>query len=345
MKKLKETIKFAPINTPLRRRLQTLATGTAFLVMTCGGLIGSIFILYLILYTHHWPEALFYLYWIWVLDKDTCETGGRPIEWVRDWVWWKYVKEYFPTRLERVPWAEFNPRKNYLLCCFPHGILPMGVFTSFGASANGFQEWFPGHVPYVLTLKLNFFLPLLRDLAMALGMCSASAQSLNILLGDPAGGKAVALIVGGAEEAYYCRPGQYRIVLKKRKGFIKMALRHGSPLVPVFSFGEVDVFDQLDNPKGSVVRTIQDWLKKVTGVAPIVPVGRGFLQYTFGFVPFRTPVATIIGKPIEVEKTPYPTQEQIEDLHARFTKGLIELFEEQKYNYLAHPKNVELIIE
>lgn len=46
------------------------------------------------------------------------------------------------------------------------------------------------------------------------------------------------LAVGGAQEALNSKPGQYRIVVKKRKGFVKACLETGASLVPVFSFGE-----------------------------------------------------------------------------------------------------------
>lgn len=44
--------------------------------------------------------------------------------------------------------------------------------------------------------------------------------------------------VGGAQESLNAKPGHYQIVLKKRKGFIKLVLQTGASLVPVFSFGE-----------------------------------------------------------------------------------------------------------
>lgn len=47
-------------------------------------------------------------------------------------------------------------------------------------------------------------------------------------------------MVGGAQEALNARPGVYKIVLRQRKGFVKLAIQTGSTLVPVFSFSEVD---------------------------------------------------------------------------------------------------------
>lgn len=104
-------------------------------------------------------------------------------------------------------------------------------------------------------------------------------------------------MVGGAQEAFYCIPGQYKLVIKNRKGFCKLALQNGAPLVPVFSFGETDVFSQVKNPEGSTVRNIQEWLKKRINMAPAIPLGRGFFQYNYGIVPHRKPVTTV-GKKI-----------------------------------------------
>lgn len=112
------------------------------------------------------------------------------------------------------------------------------------------------------------------------------------------GGNVAAIVVGGAAEAFNCRPRQYKLVLKKRKGFCKVALQNGSPLVPVFSFGETDLFDQVQNPEGSTIRKIQEWLKKRIGLAPAIPLGRGIFQYNYGIVPHRRPVTTVGKKSI-----------------------------------------------
>lgn len=72
------------------------------------------------------------------------------------------------------------------------------------------------------------------------GICSVSRKSCtNILSQGP--GNAITIVVGGAAEALYAHPGTNDLTLKKRFGFIKVAIREGASLVPVFSFGENDV--------------------------------------------------------------------------------------------------------
>ena len=60
------------------------------------------------------------------------------------------------------------------------------------------------------------------------------------------------LIVGGALEALESQTSEVRLVLNRRKGFIKLALRFGIDLVPTFSFGEQFIFTQADNTKGNM---------------------------------------------------------------------------------------------
>jgi hypothetical protein len=44
---------------------------------------------------------------------------------------------------------------------------------------------------------------------------------------------ALVIVVGGASEALYAKPGCHDLVLKRRKGFFRMALQNGVQLVPV----------------------------------------------------------------------------------------------------------------
>lgn len=54
-------------------------------------------------------------------------------------------------------------------------------------------------------------------------------------------GSSLTIVVGGAAESLSAHPGTADLTLKRRKGFIKLAIRQGADLVPVFSFGENDV--------------------------------------------------------------------------------------------------------
>ena len=93
------------------------------------------------------------------------------------------------------------------------------------------------------------------------------------------GGATESLNVGGKDKV--------KLYLIRRKGFIKLALQHGRDLVPVFGFGENEIYDQVDNPKGSRIRKFQEWLKDVTTFTLPLFHGRGIFQYHYGLVPFR----------------------------------------------------------
>lgn len=115
--------------------------------------------------------------------------------------------------------------------------------------------------------------------------------------------------------------------------------------MPVMSFGEVDVFDQPPNGRGTKLRKFQEIHKRWTGIAPAIFIGRGFFQYQFGIIPRRSPIHTVVGAPIEVEKISNPSKEEIEELHGKFMIELEKLFNDHKGKYLKNAEQVQLIME
>lgn len=61
---------------------------------------------------------------------------------------------------------------------------------------------------------------------LVLGAIASSADSLNHILSE-GNGRAVGVVLGGAEEVLDTNPGSYDLNLSKRRGFIKIALRNG----------------------------------------------------------------------------------------------------------------------
>ena len=64
-------------------------------------------------------------------------------------------------------------------------------------------------------------------------------------------------------------------------------------LVPTFSFGENEIYQQVPNFRGSKIRNIQEFLQTYLSFAPLLFFGRGMFQYSFGIVPYRTPIYTV----------------------------------------------------
>lgn len=319
-------IEFAPLNIPFERRLQTFAAlwwSSSFLFFGFGGLL----LILGLLFTPFYYLSVLYFVWF-AYDHKKCQQGGRRIHWVRNLAIWKLFRDYFPVQLIKT--ADLDPDKNYIMGYHPHGIMCAGVFCNFATEATNFSKVFPGITPSPVTLEGNFWFPLHREYIMAYGACSVSKESLEYILTKQGKGNAAIIVVGGAAESLDAHPHQAVLTLERRKGFIKLALRLGASLVPVFSFGENDLYEQLPNPEGSKLRSLQEAFKNIIGFAPPVIIGRGIFQYTFGYVPYRRPIYTVVGKPIDVEKIENPTQEDIDKYHELYLKGLKDIFEKYK---------------
>ena len=133
--------------------------------------------------------------------------------------------EFFPLNLIKT--HDLDPSKNYLFGCHPHGVMGFGTSGNFATEATGFSKLFPGVISHLITLNIQFRIPIFRELLMAMGICSASKESLNHILTQMGPGHSCVVVVGGAAEALEARPGNFKLVLKNRKGFVKLALKSG----------------------------------------------------------------------------------------------------------------------
>uniref|UniRef100_A0AC35U1M6 Acyltransferase n=1 Tax=Rhabditophanes sp. KR3021 TaxID=114890 RepID=A0AC35U1M6_9BILA len=327
----KKFVEFAPWNVSLERRLQTFSVLfflTIFLLLPVG-VVGYVWVCFY----NVWCLAVLVIYCAWwlIFDLNVPKRGSRPWKWFRNLWIWRYMANYFPVKVIKT--AELPSDKNYIVGCHPHGILSISHFCNFGTNATRFEEIFPGIKPQLVTLSGQFMLPFRRELVIWAGGISSDADSIEYLLNDTNKGRAAAIVLGGAEEALEARADNYDLILSRRKGFCRIALKTGASLVPIYSFGENLAYNQVQNAKGSKLRQFQTKFKDITGFSPPIFHGRGIFQYTYGFVPFRNPINTVIGAPIHTKKNAKPTTEQIDALHAKYCEALIKLFDAHKTNY------------
>ncbi|XP_069776019.1 diacylglycerol O-acyltransferase 2-like isoform X2 [Narcine bancroftii] len=259
-----------------------------FLLM---GVFGTLLTTYL-LFTPLWPFAVLYLTWL-IVDRNTPERGGRRSQWIRNWTLWKRMSNYFPVTLVKT--AELSPKRNYILGYHPHGIMCVGAFSNFCTEATGFSRVFPGITPHLATLTGLFRLPICRDYLLSSGACSVSQASLSHLLVERGVGAAVVIVVGGAAESMSAHPGNHAVLLTNRKGFIRLALEFGADLVPVYCFGENEVYDQVIFAPSSYAKRFQCLFQKLLGFAPCLFRGQGlFFTRSWGLMPYARPVTTLV---------------------------------------------------
>ncbi|KFQ62050.1 2-acylglycerol O-acyltransferase 2 [Pelecanus crispus] len=333
-------VEFAPLSVPLRRRLQT-ASVVQWVFSFLGLAQCCVAVFIALFFTRFWLISALYTAW-WFIDREKPSKGGRRIHALRNSVVWRYMRDYFPITLVKT--AELDPHQNYLMGFHPHGVLAAGAFLNFCTEASGFSTLFPGITPHLMMLSLWFRIPFLRDYLMSGGLVSSDKESASYVLQKPEGGNVLAIIVGGAQEALDARPGSYTLLLKNRKGFVRLAIEHGTPLVPIFSFGENDLFEQVRTPKGSWLRQLQQRLQKVMGISLPLFHARGIFQYSFGLIPYRRPICTVVGKPIPVQRKHRPSEEEVDQVHQKYLNELCKLFEEQKAKYnIPEDRHLEFI--
>ncbi|OCL10398.1 diacylglycerol O-acyltransferase 2A [Glonium stellatum] len=340
----KSSIRFAPLNVPVQRRLQTLvvlmhtlsiALSLASFFLLCGVPI-------------FWPILLPYLIYVLFSNAGTSGQLYYRNESFRRSSIWSLFASYFPARLHR---SEVLPStRKYIFGYHPHGIISHGAFAAFATEALGFSQLFPGIKNTLLTLDSNFRIPLYREYALRMGLASVSRESCENILskGGPNGegmGRAITIVIGGARESLDARPGAMRLVLGRRKGFVKLAIRTGADLVPVLAFGENDIYEQVDAAEHPRVHRLQLLVKKLMGFTVPLFHARGVFNYDVGMMPYRRPLNVVVGRPIKVMQNAHPDKDYVDSVHAEYVKELIRIWDGWKDTFAKDRKEELEIIE
>ena len=255
-----------------------------------------------------------------ILDRTHIHGATRwvsyeTIEWVRSLPTFWASTAYFPAVLHKT--ADLDPSKPYILSYHPHGVIGMGVNCTLNTNCAGFRELFPGLRRWGVTLREVFYFFMVRDYILLAGFISADREALVSKLRQ---GDSIVLITGGAAEALYAQSGRFTLYLKKRRGFLKMALETGAGVVPCLGFGENDAFSTLDVAKHDA--SLMDLLLKIRKVlrfsTPIVTWP----------IPRRNPIHVVVGAPVH-----FAPGTSVEDCHAQYVAALTKLYNEHKSHY------------
>lgn len=338
------SIHFAPLSVPLKRRLQTLVVLAHTLSVAC--LLSVFFLLCAI--PIFWPVLLPYVVYVLFSNAGYSGTLSHRSNFIRSMRIWSLFASYFPARLYRS--AVLPPTRKYVFGYHPHGIISHGAFAAFATEALGFSQLFPGITNTLLTLDSNFRVPLYREYALTMGLASVSRESCENILsrGGSNGegmGRAITIVVGGARESLDAQPYSLRLVLKRRKGFVKLAIRTGADLVPVLAFGENELYDQVQPEQHPLVHKFQLIVKRILGFTVPLFHARGVFNYDVGMMPYRRPLNVVVGRPIKVDQADKPADSYVDELHGRYVKELERIWEERKDEFASERTGELQIVE
>lgn len=197
----------------------------------------------------------------------------------------------------------------------PHHVLPLSI-VSFNDCARGFT----GHKSLGCITSICFKIPLMRHVYTWINAYSVDKKDLIWMLNK---GMSPVLCPGGLQEVIYMEsPNECVLYLKKRAGFVKLALQYGIPIIPAFTFGLQNTFSYIV-PKNKFCH----WVGRKFGALPMMFFG------VFG-IPLGPAkpcdYVNVIGSPIPVPKIANPTDEDIKKYQQIFIDEISRIFHEHK---------------
>ncbi len=243
--------------------------------------------------------------------------------------WSAPIFNYFPLtihvdgdvgdRQEKVDGHDDVEETRYIFCYHPHGIFALGLFSLVFSKTSGFARQFWRSKPLVVGVASALLhVPILGRLCSWFGFIPASRHNLHEACKS---GYDLAIVPGGiAEMTQPPVEGKETLFLRRRRGFVRLALLHGRALVPVFCFGESKTFVQY-----GCFRKLREHLSRTLRVSIVFFRGRGCT-----LTPRQVPLRVVVGKPMKLPKISSPSDDTISRFHAQYMQLVENLFHSHK---------------
>eukprot|EP00551_Chaetoceros_affinis_P011581 CAMPEP_0203664430 /NCGR_PEP_ID=MMETSP0090-20130426/1843_1 /ASSEMBLY_ACC=CAM_ASM_001088 /TAXON_ID=426623 /ORGANISM="Chaetoceros affinis, Strain CCMP159" /LENGTH=294 /DNA_ID=CAMNT_0050527667 /DNA_START=77 /DNA_END=961 /DNA_ORIENTATION=- len=220
----------------------------------------------------------------------------------------------------------FDQGKNYIFATQPHGVLSMCAMCSSIHSDPKYRRISTAVASSLLTF------PILKHIIGIFTLCDASAASLRKVLKRPGIEGTVVIYIGGIAELFKSSRDEERLHLSSRKGFIKLALREGVDIVPVYLFGNTSILSVLRNK-------YLERISRKMQVSFTIFWGKFYLP-----IPRDDKLLYVAGAPITIPKISNPTQSDLDKYHEHYCEEIKRIFETYKHKIPLY-QNKTLIID
>eukprot|EP00927_Polykrikos_kofoidii_P085231 TRINITY_DN9204_c0_g1_i1.p1 TRINITY_DN9204_c0_g1~~TRINITY_DN9204_c0_g1_i1.p1 ORF type:complete len:352 (-),score=36.02 TRINITY_DN9204_c0_g1_i1:123-1073(-) len=226
---------------------------------------------------------------------------------------------------EKIREGVLGPDKQYVIVWHPHGAFTIGSL----AIAHWWAKSYPMPRLSVVVADVLLGVPGLAEFLLLCNARSQDAKTFDALL---AKGQSVAVQPGGILEQVNTDHEKEKIFFPPRLGFIRLAIKHGTPLLPIYFFGENQMYNT-----SPAVSSVNKWLYNKFRIGTLFVKGRlGLLTSPLLPTPLLLPALGAplhlrFGDPVPVgPPNDDPTEETVREVLRRYTEAVQKIFDENK---------------
>jgi hypothetical protein len=225
-----------------------------------------------------------------------------------------------------------DPKRKYMVLCQPHGAYAFsGAIYIAPQTRLKLSPEYQNHVFVNGVASVLFYIPFVRELLLFLGCREVTKETLSSLIKDTTP-YSLMMIPGGIYEQKSTRHDEEIHYVQKKLGFIRLACELGLDLLPMYGFGENQVFTV--HSFGPSFRNLQHWIAQKLWVGLPIVTGR----FGFTLIPHPVKITHVYGKPIKIKKNPNPSDELLDELYGKYCAEVQRMFKKHAPKLL--PKEI-----